>query len=131
MDMMRLYWGHPRSRTYRSELGFNGGRRLPIEVRADDEAYLITAEVPGMSPDEVQVEVLQDLLTLRGEFKPDGTGEAVLDELDRSGGFYRRIRLPEGIDPEAVEAKLENGLLTVRVPKAEESRPKRIEVKAK
>ncbi|HLF36939.1 MAG TPA: Hsp20 family protein, partial [Anaerolineales bacterium] len=58
-------------------------------------------------------------------------GEALISELDRSGGFYRRIQLPEVIDAEAVEAKIENGLLTVRVPKAEEARPKKIEVKAK
>jgi HSP20 family protein len=129
--MMRLYWGSPGQRLVRYPIEFNGGQRLPIEVRADDEAYLITAEVPGMAAEDLQVEVLEDLVTLRGEFKPDGAGEALIDELDRSGGFYRRIRLPEAIDAEAVEAKVENGLLTVRVPKAEEARPKKIEVKAK
>ena len=128
---MRLYWGYPRQRVYRDPLGFNGGHRLPIEVRADDEAYLITAEVPGMVAEDLQVEVLEDLVTLRGEFKQEGSGERLIDEIDRSGGFYRRIRLPEAIDAEAVEAKVENGLLTVRVPKAEEARPKKIEVKAK
>ncbi|MGH2619443.1 MAG: Hsp20/alpha crystallin family protein [Anaerolineales bacterium] len=129
--MMRLYWGYPRHRATRDPIGFNGGQRLPIEVRADDEAYLITAEVPGMAAEDLQVEVLEDLVTLRGEYKQDGAGEALINELDRSGGFYRRIRLPEAIDAGAVEAKVENGLLTVRVPKAEEARPKRIEVKAK
>jgi len=129
--MMRLYWGTPRHRANRDLIGFNGGTRLPIEVRADDEAYLITAEVPGMSAEDLQVEVLEDLVTLRGKYKEDGAGEALINELERSGGFFRRIRLPEAIDAEAVEAKVENGLLTVRVPKAEEARPKRIEVKAK
>lgn len=129
--MMQLYWGTPRQRVYRYPIGFNGGQRLPIEVRADDEAYLITAEVPGMAAEDLQVEVLEDLVILRGEFKPDGAGEALINELDRSGGFYRRIRLPEAIDAEAIEAKVENGLLTVRVPKGEEARPKKIEVKAK
>ena len=129
--MMRLYWGTPRHRANRDLIGFNGGQRLPIEVRADDEAYLITAEVPGMSAEDLQVEVLEDLVTLRGKYKEDGSGEALINELERSGGFFRRIQLPEAIDAEAVEAKVENGLLTVRVPKAEEARPKRIEVKAK
>ena len=129
--MMRLYWGYPRHRAIREAIGFNGGQRLPIEVRSEAEAYLITAEVPGMAAEDLQVEVLEDLVTLRGENKPEGAGEALINELDRSGGFYRRIRLPEPIDAAAVEAKVENGLLTVRVPKAEEARPKRIEVKAK
>lgn len=129
--MMRLYWGSPGHRLVRHPIEFNGGRRLPIEVRADDEAYLITAEVPGMTAEDLQVEVLADLVTLRGEFKQAGAGEALISELDRSGGFYRRIQLPEVIDAEATEAKVENGLLTVRVPKAEAARPKRIEVKAK
>ncbi len=129
--MMRLYWGSPGHRLVRHPIEFNGGQRLPIEVRADDEAYLITAEVPGMTAEDLQVEVLADLVTLRGEFKQAGAGEALISELDRSGGFYRRIQLPEVIDAEATEAKVENGLLTVRVPKAEAARPKRIEVKAK
>ena len=129
--MMRLYWGSPGHRLVRHPIEFNGGRRLPIEVRADDEAYLITAEVPGMVAEDLQVEVLEDLVTLRGEYKQAGAGEALISELDRSGGFYRRIQLPEVIDAEATEAKVENGLLTVRVPKAEAVRPKRIEVKAK
>lgn len=129
--MMRLYWGSPGQRLVRHPSEFNGGRRLPIEVRADDEAYLITAEVPGMMAEDLQIEVLEDLVTLRGEYKQASAGEALISELDRSGGFYRRIQLPEVIDAEAVEAKVENGLLTVRVPKAEEARPKRIEVKAK
>ena len=128
---MRLYWGSPGQRLVRHPIEFNGGRRLPIEVRADDMAYLITAEVPGMVAEDLQIEVLEDLVTLRGEYKHASAGEALISELDRSGGFYRRIQLPEVIDAEAVEAKIENGLLTVRVPKAEEARPKKIEVKAK
>jgi HSP20 family protein len=129
--MMRLYWGTPGHRLVRHPMDFNGGRRLPIEVRADDEAYLITAEVPGMVAEDLQVEVLEDLVTLRGEYKQAGAGEALISELDRSGGFYRRIQLPEVIDAEGTVAKVVNGLLTVRVPKAEAARPKRIEVKAK
>jgi HSP20 family protein len=129
--MMRLYWGSLGHRLVRHPIELNGGRRLPIEVRADDEAYLITAEVPGMVAEDLQVEVLEDLVTLRGEYKHASAGEALISELDRSGGFYRRIQLTEVIDAEAVEAKIENGLLTVRVPKAEEARPKKIEVKAK
>ncbi|MEK6587682.1 MAG: Hsp20/alpha crystallin family protein [Chloroflexota bacterium] len=129
--MMRHYWGFPRHLAYRLPTEFNGGRRLPIDVQADEQAYLITAEVPGMSVEDLQVEVLDDLVTLRGEYKDEVAGERLISEIERSGGFYRRIQLPEAIDADAVEAKVENGLLTVRIPKAEEARAKKIEVKAK
>ena len=129
--MMRHYWGFPRHLGYRLPTEFNGGRRLPIDVQADELAYLITAEVPGISVEDLQVEVLDDLVTLRGEYKAEEAGERLISEIERSGGFYRRIQLPEAIDADAVEAKVENGLLTVRIPKAEKARAKKIEVKAK
>ena len=145
--MMRHYFGFPRHWAYRLPTEFNGGRRLPIDVQADELAYLITAEVPGMSVEDLQVEVLDDLITLRGEYKAEeaahrrldrarrgqaqDAGERLISEIERSGGFYRRIQLPEAIDADAVEAKVENGLLTVRIPKAEKARAKKIEVKAK
>jgi len=69
--MMRHYWGFPRHLGYRLPTEFNGGRRLPIDVQADELAYLITAEVPGMSVEDLQVEVLDDLITLRGEYKAE------------------------------------------------------------
>jgi HSP20 family protein len=110
---------------------FNGGRRLPINVQADDEAYMITAEVPGLTADDLSVEVLEDLVTLRGEYGDIDHESRLLSEIHRSGGFFRKIRLPESVDADSVEAKVENGLLSVRLPKSEESRPKRIEVSAK
>lgn len=132
--MRRYYWrGNPW--TVRPE-HFNGGRRMPVEVRADDESYIIRALVPGLTADDVQVEVLDDLVTLRSNGAEDHTqdelqGESLLSELDRRGGAYRRIRLPEAVEAEQVEAKLENGMLTVRLPKSEAKRTKRIEVKSK
>lgn len=134
---MRGYYRHRphwRAWTVRPE-HFNGGRRMPIEVRTDDDSYIIQALVPGMTVDDVQVEVLEDLVTLRSGGSEDDTleqlpGEALLSELDRRGGAYRRIRLPEAVAAEQVEAKLEHGVLTVRLPKSEIKRTKRIEVKS-
>ena len=134
--MRGYYWRRPRWRswTVRPE-HFNGGRRMPVEVRADDESYIIQALVPGMSADDVQVEVLEDLVTLRSngaesETEDEFPGEALLSEIDRRGGAYRRIRLPEAVEAEQVEAKVEHGMLTVRLPKSQASRIKRIEVKS-
>lgn len=125
--MYRYSGGYPRMR----RVHFNGGRRLPVNIWADDEAYLITAEVPGLAAEDLSVEVLEDLVTLRGEYEEPEEDNQLLSEIHRSGGFYRRIRLPESIDAEAVEAKVENGLLRVRLPKSEEARPKRIAVSTK
>lgn len=134
------FWASPRGRrqfrnwTVRPE-HFNGGRRMPVEVRADDESYIIRALVPGASPDEIQIEVLEDLVTLKAnqaeQAEPELEGEPLMSEIAGPSGAYRRIRLPESVEAEQVEAKLENGLLTVRLPKSEARRTKRIEVTAK
>jgi HSP20 family protein len=106
--------------------------RLGIDVHADEDAFEITATVPGMDVEDIKVEILDDVLTLRGEIpeSPNGSGEFLLRERI-SGKFERRLRLPDAVDAEAAEAKVENGILTVRIPKAEEARPRLIEVKAK
>jgi HSP20 family protein len=106
--------------------------RLGIDVHADEEAFEITATVPGMDVEDIKVEILDDVLTLRGEVpeSPNGSGEFLLRERI-SGKFERRLRLPDAVDAEAAEAKVENGVLTVRIPKAEEARPRLVEVKAK
>jgi HSP20 family protein len=103
---------------------------MPIDVQSDDEAYLITAAVPGLSAEDVKVEVLDDLVTMSGEItlEENGDSQKLLSELHQS--FYRQVRLPEAVNADEIEAKVEKGLLTVRVPKADEARPKKIEVKA-
>ena len=125
----RGFPGRQRGFGYRA-IGFNGGRRMPIDVQSDDEAYLITAAVPGLSAEEVTVEVLEDLVTMSGEITLDESddNQKLLSELSNS--FYRQIRLPEAVNADEIEAKVEKGLLTVRIPKADDARPKKIEVKA-
>lgn len=130
--MMSYYRGFPRRKGWYGyrPIGFNGGRRMPIDVQSDDEAYLITAAVPGLSAEDVTVEVLEDLVTMSGEItlEENGDSQKLLSELNHS--FYRQIRLPEAVNADEIEAKIEKGLLIVRVPKAEATRPKKIEVKA-
>jgi HSP20 family protein len=117
----------------RAAYDFNGGRRIPLDVRADDEAYVITAELPGLTPDEVKIDILEDVLTLRGEAaaEENGHGEALWREIPELGSFSRSLRLPEPVDAEQAEASMQNGLLTVRIPKAEAARPKSIQIKTK
>lgn len=108
--------------------GFNGGQRLPLDVRADEEGYVITAAVPGLKPKNLKIEVLDDVVTLRGEIPgAEANNGYLLRELN-TGEFERSLRLPDPLDATKAEASIENGLLTLRIPKAEEARPKIIKV---
>ncbi len=102
---------------------------LAVDVEAQDEAYTIEALVPGLEADDIDVEIMNNTVTIRGEFK-DEEKEAkyLLCELP-SGRFSRVITLPTALDPTNAEAELKNGVFTLRVPKAEAHRPKVIKVK--
>ncbi|NLG71889.1 MAG: Hsp20/alpha crystallin family protein [Chloroflexi bacterium] len=102
---------------------------LPVDVVADDEAYTLQAVVPGVQADDIQIEVLKNRVSIRGEFKnQDGQDERCLLRELPGGKFRRSLALPSEIDAEKVEARLENGLLTLRLPKAEAYRPKTIHI---
>lgn len=120
-----------RARYFRPSVGFNGGRRVPINVRMDEEAYSLTAAVPGLKKDDLQIEYLDEILKISGEYSvaEEESGNAVLTEMPWTGDFSRSIRFPETVDAEKIEATVEDGVLTIRVPKAEVSLPKKITVK--
>jgi HSP20 family protein len=108
------------------------GRYAPaMDVRETDEAYIVEADVPGMKKDDIHLEVADNVLTITGERKDEK------EEKDKNyhrierhfGSFVRSVAIPGGIDSNKVSAKFENGVLTVTLPKPEESRPRRIEVK--
>ncbi len=106
-------------------------RELPlaVDVKSGDEAYDVTAFVPGLEADKLDIEVLNDVVTIRGEF-PASDGdevEHVLRELP-SGKFSRMITLPTAADAEHVEASIKNGVLSLHIPKAEADRPKTIKI---
>lgn len=106
--------------------------KLPVDVHADAEAYEITAVVPGLSADDLKIEILDNVVTLSGELAEaeNGNGKYLLRER-RYGPFERRLRLPDPIEADASEAKIENGVLVLRVPKAEEAKPRLIKVKGR
>jgi HSP20 family protein len=111
-------------------MGFNGGRRLPIDVRADSEAFEITAAVPGLKAEDVQIEILDDILTLRGKVEVvESEGSDYLVREVGVGDFERSLRLPDPVDTTKAEASIRDGILTVRIPKAEAAKPKVIKVK--
>ncbi|MGC1375961.1 MAG: Hsp20/alpha crystallin family protein [Anaerolineales bacterium] len=103
-------------------------RSLPVDVRDEDEAYVLTAFVPGLTADELNIQVLDDTVSVEGEYKHD-ENQYLLTELP-SGVFQRALRLPTALDADKAEASIDNGVLTLRLPKAESARPKVIKVAA-
>jgi len=109
----------------------NGGTlTLPVDIRQSDEAYVIEASVPGFAPDDVEVTVDQNVLTIRGnrnqesEEKRDGW----VRRERRTGSVYRQVQLPAEVRADEITAAFENGVLTVTVPRAQKAQPKRIPV---
>jgi HSP20 family protein len=104
-----------------------------VDVFDTKDAVVLKAELAGMNPDDIQIEVEDNVLTIKGERKFE---EKVDDERyyrieRRFGSFQRSLALPQGVKADEITATYEDGILTVTVPKAEEEKPKRIEVKAK
>ena len=102
---------------------------LPVNVREEDEAFVLNARVPGLKADDLNIRILDNAVTLDGEFKTDEQ-EYLLQELP-AGSFSRTLQLSAPLDADKAEAKITDGLLTLRLPKAETARPKIIKVAAK
>ena len=105
--------------------------RLPIEAYSTDHEIVVKAAVPGLKPEQVEITVEGETLTLRGEFPaPMENVTNLINELPW-GRFSRTLQLNVPIDANQAEATFDNGLLTLTLPKAEAVRPKLIPVKAK
>ena len=103
---------------------------LAVDVHASEDGYTISALVPGLTADDLNIEILNNTVTLRGEFKWDAQPEEahiLMSELP-SGRFGRVITLPTAVEAGKAEANIKNGVLTLNVPKAEAARPKTIKV---
>lgn len=104
---------------------------LAVDVEAGDDAYVITALVPGLEAEDLEIEVLNNTVTIRGEFKSGSEDQTkyLISELP-SGHFSRVISLPTAADASMVEASIKSGVLSLHIPKAEADRPKAIKVKS-
>ncbi len=102
---------------------------LGINVREEDDAYVLSALVPGLKSDDLNIQVLDDVVSMKGEYKADEDNYLVREF--PNGSFTRTLRLPTVIDAGQVEAKITDGVLTLRLPKAESARPKQIKITAK
>jgi HSP20 family protein len=103
---------------------------FPVEVSETDEALEVKAALPGVNPDEVEITVANDVLTIKAEHK-ERTEDKKRDYYRREiryGAFHRSLSLPVTVDADKAEARFENGVLYLSLPKAESIRPKQIKV---
>lgn len=122
-------FGSAQGRPYRRmarQLAASNERALGVNIREEDDAYILSALVPGLKADDLNIQVLEDALRIEGEYELDKS-EYLLQELPH-GSFKRTLRLPTVIDADHVEAKITDGVLTLKLPKAESARPKRINI---
>ena len=109
-----------------------GSMALPLDVTTTNDELVIQAALPGVKPDEVDITVENGTLTIRGETRTErneGEGDYLVREI-RRGTFSRSISLPNGVEPDKASATFENGILTLRVPKAEQVKPRQIRISA-
>jgi len=101
-----------------------------VNVYTKDDEAIVAAELPGVSADAIDISVLDDTVTIKGARAADALPEgARVHRHERgSGEFSRTVRLPFRIEPGAVDAKFENGVLEITLPRAEADRPRRIAV---
>jgi HSP20 family protein len=111
--------------------GGNGGAWMPVaDIEETDDAWVIEAELPGVNRKDVNVEMRDSELIISGEIEETERKGVLRRQTRKTGEFEYRVTLPGDSDAEHIEANLHDGVLTVRVPKTEQGKPRRIEVKA-
>ncbi|MGO9756499.1 MAG: Hsp20/alpha crystallin family protein [Roseiarcus sp.] len=105
---------------------------LRMDMTENDKAIELTAELPGLEEKDVEINFVDDVLTIRGEKASEkDEGDKNYRFVERSyGSFSRSVELPPGVDPAAIKASLSKGVLTVTIPKAAPAVAKKIEVKS-
>jgi HSP20 family protein len=102
-----------------------------VNIWQGADSTAVTAELPGVEPADIDIQVKQDLLTIAGERRaPQSDGQTWHRRERGFGRFSRVIRLPYRVDPDKVEARFENGVLQVELHRPDEDKPRRIEIKA-
>jgi len=108
---------------------------MPLDMYETQDEVVVKAAIPGVKPEDIEVTVTGDLLTIKGEFKSEN------DERDekrnyhrqerRYGSFSRQVALPTSVNSDACQADFENGVLTLTLPKAEEAKVKKVQITRK
>jgi HSP20 family protein len=118
--------------TWRTISGTADGVTPPIDVYETDDQLIVTASLPGMKADDVEITMTGQTLTLRGEFKADEqiSKDQYLYRERRFGSFSRTLQLPVRLQGDRAEASFTDGVLTLSIPKAEEVKPRQIRINA-
>jgi len=113
---------------------FGGGMdqlaNLPLDVTSTADALIVEAAMPGIKPEDVEITVENGTLSIRGEQRQDrreGEGENLVQEIRRSS-VSRTVTLPSGLEADKATASFEHGMLTLRIPKAEQVKPRQIRI---
>jgi HSP20 family protein len=102
---------------------------FPLDIRVEDEDYLLEAFLPGITAEDLDIQIESNIVTIKGEIKNEQTEDARYLLRERPAGIFQRsIELPNDLDTEKVEAELKNGVLTLRLPKSELAKPRKIKI---
>src|SRR5579884_3355081 len=112
--------------------GVPGRRWIPaMDLVETGDHYVLRADLPGLTEEDVNVELLDNVLTISGERKAEHeTQQEGYYRLERAfGGFSRSLTLPDGVDPDAVHAQFDRGVLEISIPKPEQKKPRQVQIK--
>ena len=112
--------------------GTNGGAAWSpfVDIEETEDAWIVEAELPGVDRKDIDVELRDSELEISGDIKERDRKGVIRRQTRRTGRYEYRVQLPGQADADRIDASLHDGVLMVRVPKTEQTRPRRIEVKA-
>jgi len=101
-----------------------------VDIKEEDNRYLITADIPGVDPNEIEIHMEEGILSIKGERESNKEEEKEnYKRIERSHGvFYRRFTMPDNSDADKISAKSEHGVLEISIPKKEAAQPRKISV---
>jgi HSP20 family protein len=116
----RLFWG----------AGHNGDGIVPLDVTSTPDELIVRASLPGVRPEDVEITIEGGTLAISGSTAAETTDEspAYLVREIRRGSFSRTMTLPDGLEPDGAKASFELGILTLRIPKAAQVKPRQIRI---
>jgi HSP20 family protein len=125
-------WLRDLNRLFTAE-GAVAGFVPPADVIVHDDGVTVYMDVPGLNPESLEIEIENDVLTVRGERRPPAEvedGERTVRRIERRfGKFERSLRVPGGLNADAIEASMADGVLTLHIPKPETAKPHRVQIK--
>lgn len=127
-QLRRYYAGDRLARN----IGISGEVHVPMDVKDEQDAYVLLATLPGLNADDLNIEIIENVVDITGKFEDGADEEENYLRRERPvGSFHRRLRFSSKLVAGDADASLKDGILTLRIPKVEEERPKSIKVKTK